>query len=109
MEEKIEEVRKKKSFNGDIIKRMMSDEEFETFWEKYRLSRRVVGVRNRFQIERAPLTDNERKLLNEYFNSTDSALPEISEKYGIPNKSINNVIYRLIVRVAWINKEKLGF
>lgn len=106
---KIEDLKKKKTFSGDIIQRMMSDVEFEAFWRKYKSSKIGQGMRNRFQVDRPALSDTESKFLYDYFNDTERSMSEIAEKYGFEPKQSNNLVARLIMRAVWINKEKLGF
>lgn len=105
----MEDIKKKKTFSGDVISRMLSDLEFEAFWARYKDNRKGRGSRDRFAVERLPLNDNESKFLHEYFNSQDKTITQLAEQYNYPVKGTISTVYRLLLRVSWLNKEKFDF
>lgn len=107
----MDEAKKKRTFSGDVISRMMSDVEFEAFWHKYKASRKHVGAAgvNRFEIQRPELTDKESKFIHEYLNSEDKSIKELGEQYGYDTKNTSSAVRKLAVQILWLNKEKLDF
>ena len=107
----MEDVKKKKTFSGDVIARMMSDLEFEAFWQKYKASRKHTGAagRDRFELERSQLTDKESKFIYEYLHTKDKSIKELGEQYGYTTKNTSSAVRKLAVQILWLNKEKLDF
>lgn len=94
-----------KTYQWDVISRFLTEEQQKDFIKKYKLSVRIGGTRGISLAD--PVTDEEIKLIRDYFNP-DKQISEILREHKLRPASVYGKVGRIAQKILFQNREKVG-
>lgn len=99
---------KGKTIQLDIIKRFMTEEQFNEFISQYKDNRMSFRTADRAESLSVPLTDDEKKALKVYLRDVESPVSVLERDLGLPQGHLYQRAARAAVKYLYQNSDKVN-
>ena len=98
-----------KTLQLDIIKRFMSEEQFNEFTKQYQSSRLAWRTSSRGDYLAIPLTEDEKNILKIYLRDVDTPITALERELNLKQGHMNHIVQRAALKCLYQNKDKISF